>query len=161
MRQLTSSLLSIPSKLRLYQTLIKPVVNYAAVTWAIPKTTEERLTRFERKVLRKAFGPYRDSNTNNYTKRPKENLERLFQPTICKVLRSRRIEWLGHAWRADNSMINLALMGGVAGRRRRGRPRTRWLDRVLADISEVDPTYTIEDARDRDKWRALVCQSRA
>jgi hypothetical protein len=45
------------NKIRLYKTLIKPILSYRSVTWTLTQTTEQRLNTFERKILRRIYGP--------------------------------------------------------------------------------------------------------
>jgi len=53
---LKSKIISIRSKLQIYETLIRPVVTYGAETWTLTAVEENVLRRFERKVLRKIRG---------------------------------------------------------------------------------------------------------
>jgi len=68
---LGSRSLSIEMKIQLYITLIRPVVTYGAEAWPLRKTEERKLLVFERKVLRKIFGPVKDRETGEWRKRKK------------------------------------------------------------------------------------------
>ena len=59
-RQFRSQFLSIKNKIKLYKTLIRPVLAYGSETWVLSKPDEARLGVFERKVLRVIFGPTND-----------------------------------------------------------------------------------------------------
>jgi hypothetical protein len=61
---LKSKALSKALKIKMYMTLLRPIVLYGSETWALRKTEESRLMIFERKVLRKMFGPIYDTQTN-------------------------------------------------------------------------------------------------
>ncbi|KAF0749733.1 Uncharacterized protein FWK35_00019423 [Aphis craccivora] len=71
------------------------------------------------------------------------------------------MEWAGHVWRAEGSIIQKTLNNNLnnnnlTGKRPRGRPRQRWRDRLNADIRMVDEAASFETASDRDKRRGLV-----
>jgi len=57
-----SKLLTKKSKLRMYQTLVRPVVTYACETWVLKENTKTKLRVFERKVLRRIYGPIKESD---------------------------------------------------------------------------------------------------
>ena len=62
---LSSSLLSKNLKIKIYRTIILPVVLYGCETWSLTLREERRLTVFENRVLRRLFGPKRDEVTGN------------------------------------------------------------------------------------------------
>ena len=62
---LSSSLLSKTLKIKIYRTIILPVVLYGCETWSLTLREERRLRVFENRVLRRAFGPKRDEVTGN------------------------------------------------------------------------------------------------
>jgi len=49
------------SKLKLYRTVIRPIVTYASETWALKETIIQKLLVFERKILRRIFGPTKEN----------------------------------------------------------------------------------------------------
>ena len=57
LQMLESKIISRRSKLQIYETLIRPVVTYGAETWTLTAVEENALRRFERKLLRKIYGP--------------------------------------------------------------------------------------------------------
>ncbi|KAK9496498.1 hypothetical protein O3M35_013213 [Rhynocoris fuscipes] len=95
-----SSLLSRTTKKRLYKTLIGPVVTYAAETWTLNATTINTLNVFERKVLRRIYGPTMESGV--WRMRSNKEIYDLFdEDDIAKFVKVRRLEWLGHVWRME------------------------------------------------------------
>ena len=62
---LSSSLLSKKVKIKIYRTIILPVVLYGCETWSLTLREERRLRVFENRVLRRVFGPKRDEVTGN------------------------------------------------------------------------------------------------
>jgi len=57
-----SKLISKMAKLKLYCSVIRPAITYASKTWTLKETTTNRLMVFERKVLRKIFGPTNENS---------------------------------------------------------------------------------------------------
>ncbi|KAL4143757.1 hypothetical protein QTP88_006044 [Uroleucon formosanum] len=75
-------------KVRMYLTLLRPIVLYGAETWPLRKTEERRMAVFERKILRKIYGTYFDVLTNEWRKLQNEELQSLFQrPDILKEIK--------------------------------------------------------------------------
>jgi hypothetical protein len=84
-----SKLLSRKTKIRLYKTLVRPIVLYACGAWASTKTDEKKLMIFERKILRRIFGPKKNTENNEYERRTNAELKELFNETdIVGVLKS-------------------------------------------------------------------------
>lgn len=148
-----SRLVSQNSKIKLYMAVVRPVLLYGCETWATSQTLEERICAFERKVLRKIYGPTFNIENGRWERRQKEDLyQRFGKVDVGRYIRGRRLQWLGHVIRAGESIPNRAFNSQLIGRRPRGRPRTRWKDRVMRTLQQVEPTASLEDAMDRRKW---------
>jgi hypothetical protein len=100
---------------------------------------EHRLRVFERRVLRRIFGPKRDEVTGDWRRLHNKELNgRYSSPNIVRVMKSRRVRWAGHVARmAEGSGVYRVLVGKPEGRRPLGRPRRRWEDNIRMDIQEV------------------------
>ncbi|KAJ4439175.1 hypothetical protein ANN_15134 [Periplaneta americana] len=157
---LSSSLLSKNLKVRIYKTVILPVLQYGCETWTLTLGEEHRLRVFENKVLRKIFGAKRDEVTGEWRKLHNTELHALYSsPDIIRNLKSRRLRWAGHVARMGESRnAYRVLVGTPKGKRPLGRPRRRWEDNVKMDLREVgyDDRDWINLAQDRDRWRAYV-----
>jgi len=82
---------------------------------------------FERKILRKIFGPKRNNN-GEYEMRNNEELDNLYkESTIIGSLKSTRISWAGHVWRSEGMIGSITKWKPVT-KRPRGRPRQRWIE---------------------------------
>src|SRR5215475_6099359 len=164
---LSSRLLSKNLKIKIYRTIIQPVVLYGCETWSLTLREEHRLRVFENRVLRRVFVPKRDEVTGEWRKLHKEELKDLYSsPSIVRVVKSRRMRWAGHVARmGEERGVHMVLVGKPEvlvgkpeGKRPLGRPRRRWEDNIKVDLQVVRGSRGdwMELARDRDGWRALV-----
>jgi hypothetical protein len=97
---LSSSLLSKNVKIRIYKTVILPVVLYGCETWSLTLREEHRLRMFENRVLRRIFGLKRDVVTGEWRKLHNEELRDLYSsPSVIRIIKSRRMRWSGHVAR--------------------------------------------------------------
>lgn len=120
-----SKILSTKLKIQLYMTLIRPVVLYSSET-TLRKVEETRLAAFERKILRRIYGPCIGSDTGKWKIRHNDKLKNLFQkPDIIAEITRRRLMWAGHAWRKEGSLIKAVIKENPIGKRPLGRPRLR------------------------------------
>jgi hypothetical protein len=94
---LSSHLLSRNVNIRIYKTIILPVVLYVCETWSLTLREERRLTVFENWLLRRIFGPKRDELRGDWRKLHCEELKDLYSsPVIIRIFKSRRMRWAGH-----------------------------------------------------------------
>ena len=81
--------------IKIYKTIILPVVLYGCETWPLTLREEFRLRLFENRILRRIFGPKRDANRE--WRRLHNELHNLYRsPNIVMVIKSRRLRWAGH-----------------------------------------------------------------
>ncbi|KAJ4446865.1 hypothetical protein ANN_13565 [Periplaneta americana] len=157
---LSSSLLSKNLKVRIYKTILLPVVLYGCETWTLNSREEHRLRVFENKVLRKIFGAKRDGVTGEWRKLHNAELHALYSsPDIIRNIKSRRLRWAGHvACMGESRNAYRVLIGRPEGKRPLGRPRRRWEDNIKMDLREVgyDGRDWINLAQGRDQWRTYV-----
>jgi hypothetical protein len=93
---LSSHLISKNLKIKIYKTVILPVVLYGCETWSLTLREEHRLRVFENSVLRKIFGPKREED-RLWRKLHNDELHSLYSsPNIVRVIKSRRMRWAGH-----------------------------------------------------------------
>ncbi|KAJ4438444.1 hypothetical protein ANN_14389 [Periplaneta americana] len=136
---LSSSLLSKKLNVRIYKTVILPVVLYDCETWTLTLREEQRLRVFENKVLRKIFGTKRDEVTGEWRKLHNAELHALYtSPDIIRNVKSRCLRWAGHvAHMGESRNAYRVLVGRPEGKRSLGRPRRRWEDNIKMDLREV------------------------
>ena len=101
-----SKLMTKNSKLRIYKTLVRPVVTYACENWVLKENIKTKLRVFERKVLRKIYGPTKEKDGTRRIK-SNEELNRLTgNKNIINYIKAQRLAWFGHIHHMpDNSMV--------------------------------------------------------
>jgi hypothetical protein len=147
-------------KVRIYKTIILPVVLYGCETCSLTVREEHKLRVFENRVLRRIFGPKRDGVTGGWRKLYNEELHTLYSsPSIIRIIKSRRMRWAGHVARmGEKRNIYRLLVGKPEGKKPLGRPRHRWIDNIKMDLLEIGVSVVdrIGLTQDRYRWRALV-----
>jgi hypothetical protein len=111
---------------------------------------------FEKRVLRRIFGPQRDEVTGEWRKLHNDLYS---SQSIIRIMKSRSMRWAGNVARmGDKRNAYRLLVGKPEGRRPLGRPIRKWLDNIMMDLVEVGwgGVDWIGMAQDRDMWRAPV-----
>jgi len=97
---LSSRLLSKNLKIKVYRTVILPVVLYGCETWSLTLWEERKLRLFENRVLRRIFEPRRDEVTGECRRLHSVDLNDMYSsPKIVRVIKSSRMRWTGHVAR--------------------------------------------------------------
>jgi hypothetical protein len=132
-------LLSKSINIRVYRTIISPVVLYGCETRSLTLREKQRLRVFENRVLRRIFGPKRDEATGKWRRLHKEELNDLYSSlNIIRVIKSRRVRWAGHVARmGEERGAYRILVGRPEGRPPLGRPRHTMEDNIKMDLQEV------------------------
>lgn len=148
------------TKVLLYKTLIRPVLMYGSECWTISKGDEGALESFERKVLRRIYGPVCDNG--EWRIRYNQELYDLYEdPNISKEIKTGRLRWAGHIQRMSEGDIPKRIMDGAPGGRRRvGRPKLRWLDGVVKDASTIGIRNWRNAAQHRQSWRQALLEAK-
>ena len=117
-----------------------------------------RLRVFENRVLRRVFGSKRDEVTGEWRKLHNEEPRDLYSlPYIVRMVKSRRMRWMGHVARmGEERVVHRFLVGKPEAKRILGRPRCKWEDNIKMDLREVGGSGDcMELAQDRDRWGHL------
>jgi hypothetical protein len=126
-------------KVKIYKTIILPVVLYGCETLSLTLREEHRLRVFENRVLRGIFGLKRDEVTGHWRKLHNGELHNLYSsPDIIRQIKPRRMRLAGHvAHIGEGRKVCRALVGNPEGKRPLERPRHRWEDEIKMDLREI------------------------
>jgi hypothetical protein len=132
---LASCLLPRNLKVKIYKTIVLPVVLYGCETWSQTLREKHRLRVFENRVLRRIFGPKRDEVTGEWREMHSGEPHNLYSsPDIIRQIKSRRMRWAGHvAPMGEGRNVFRVLMGKPEGRR----PRHRLEDGIKMDLRKI------------------------
>lgn len=159
---LGSKFLTRNTKLKIYNTVIRPVLSYGSESWSLTKKEEHHLQVFENNVYRKMFGPYFDPILQAWRKRSNKELHTLSQQApILNVINSRRLQWAGHLLRMGNDrMVLRTFKEDLVGQRPVGRPRSTWKNEIFKLCRRLNVDNWQELAQNRVQWRQFVRSAR-
>jgi hypothetical protein len=156
---LSSRLISKNLMIKIYKTVIFPVVLYGCEIWSLTLRDDRKLRVFENRVLRKRFGPRRKED-GMWRTLHNDELHNLYSSlNIVRVIKSRRMRFAGHVARmGEGRGVYRLSVGKPEGKRPLGRHRRRWKDNIMLDLREIriDGANWIRLARYRVQWPAFV-----
>jgi hypothetical protein len=128
---MSSRLLSKNVKIRIYKTIILPVLLYGCETWSLTLREEHTHTVFENRVLMRIFGPKGNEVIGGWRKLRNEELHNLYgSSSIIRMMKSRRMRLARHVASMGRRGIYIymyrSFVGRPQGKRPLGRPRRRW-----------------------------------
>ena len=145
------------SKLKIYRSLIRPVVTYGCEAWTLTDRDEQHLRIFERRILREMFGPVQNEDGSWRIGMNYELSELIGNADIAKFIKSRRIAWPGHVMRMDDKRTpKRILQWKPTGTSTRGRPRKRRIAGIEEDLQIMGVRQWRKQCEERAEWKKIT-----
>jgi hypothetical protein len=142
-----------------YKILRGPVFLRGAETWTLIWRDEERLLTCERKLLRKIYRAVNEKG--QWRIRRNMELYQLYKDLdLVTEIRKRRLHWIGHAERMEESSIPIRLIHSNPEGWWTGRPGKRWVKDVEEDLRKMGIRGWWRKAKEKSKWAGVIKEAK-
>jgi hypothetical protein len=144
--------------LKLYWSIIRPKVAYSCETWVLKETIKRnKLMVFERKELKRIFGPTKERDGTWRIKTNNELDELIRHKIIINHIKAQRLSWFGHLHRMpEERMVKRVYKCKPMLTQPLGRPKNRWENDIRKDMKKLKIKNWTSYIQDRNRWKLYV-----